>query len=166
MIRHISAVALTALSVGLVPFASAQAASAQAAAPPAVKPLPNPCLTFTARSADALLQVSSRTHLPEMLGSSKNPAARTCTIRHGKTRLIVSVSRQEGGTGSEENCYPYPKLGRDSLLCVSNAQSPPFSFALFRKDGLWVADGINVRVPDKGQRLYEFALPQYESFKA
>jgi hypothetical protein len=166
MIRHISAVGITALAVGLVPLAAAQAASAQGASAPAAKPLPNPCHTFTARSADALLQVSSRTHLSEKLGSNKNPAGLTCTIQHGKTRLFVEVSRQEGGTGSEENCYPSPKLGRDSLLCVSNAKSPAFSFALFHKDGLWVSDSINVRVPDKGQRLYEFALPQYKSFKA
>jgi hypothetical protein len=160
MIRHISAVAVTALAIGLAPLASAQAATA-----PAAKPLPNPCQTFTARSADALLQLSSRTHLSEKLGSSNNPSARTCTIRHGKTTLVVEVSRQEGGTGSEETCYRNPKLGRDSLLCVANAQSPPFSTVLFRKDGLWIGDGINVRVPDKGKRLYEFALAQYKSFK-
>jgi hypothetical protein len=161
MIKHVSTLALAALAIGLAPLASAQAA-----ATPAAKPLPNPCHTFTARSADALLQVGSRTHLSEKLGSSTSPAARTCTIRHGKTKLAVEVSRQEGGTGSEETCYPYPKLGRDSLLCVSNAQSPPFSFVVFHKDGLWVGDGINVRVPHKGKRLYEFALAQYKSFKA
>jgi hypothetical protein len=161
MIKHKSAVALAALAIGLAPLASVHAAATTAA-----KPLPNPCDTFTANSADALLQVSRRTHLSEKLGSSTNPAARTCTIRHGKTRLVVEDSRQEGGTGSEENCYPYPKLGRDSLLCVSNAQSPPFSFVMFRKEGLWIGDGINVRVPHKGKRLYEFALAQYKSFKS
>jgi hypothetical protein len=160
MIKHISAVALAALAIGLAPFTLAQAA-----ATPAAKPLPNPCQTFTAKSAQALLQVSRRTHLPEKLGSSKDPTARTCTIRHGKKRLIVEVSRQEGGTGSEENCYQYPKLGRDSLLCVSNAESPAFSFVVFRKHRLWIGDGINVRFPHKGKRLYEFALAQYNSFK-
>jgi hypothetical protein len=160
MIGHVSAVAVTALAIGLAPLASAHEATT-----PAAKPLPDPCHTFTASSAAALLQVSRRTHLPEKLGSSKNPAGRTCTIRHGKTTLVVEVSRQEGGTGSEENCYQYPKLGRDSLLCVSNAQSPPFSFVLFRKHGLWIGNGINVRVPDKGKRLYEFALVQSKGFK-
>jgi hypothetical protein len=161
MIKHVSAVAIAALGIGLAPLASAQAAAA-----PAAKPLPNPCHTFTARSADALLQVSSRTQLSEKLGRSTSPAARTCTIRHGKTRLVVAVSRREGGTGMDETCYPYPKLGRDNLLCVSNAQSPsPFSFVVFRKDHLWLGEGINVRVPHKGKRLYEFALAQYKSFK-
>jgi hypothetical protein len=155
VIRNVSAVALAVLAIGLGPVTLAQAA-----ATPAAKPLPNPCQTFTAKSAEALLQVSRRTHLSETLGSSKDPAARTCTIRHGKTRLVVAVSRREGGTGSEENCYRYPKLGRGSLLCVSNAQSSPFSFAVFRKHHLWIGDGINVRVPHKGRRLYKFALAQ------
>ena len=160
MLKHVSAVALAVSAIGLAPLASAQAASM-----PAAKALPNPCRTFTVKSARALLAVSSRTRLTEKLGSSKNPAARTCTIRHRKTTLVVGVSRQKGGTGSDEKCYSYPKLGRGSLLCVSNAGSPPFSFALFHKHRLWVVDGINVRIPHKGKRLYQFALPQYRNFK-
>jgi hypothetical protein len=160
MLKRVSAVAVVVFAIGLAPLASAQAAST-----PAAKALPNPCHTFTVKSARALLGVSSRTRLTEKLGSSKNPAGRTCTIQHRKTRLVVEVSRQKGGTGSEENCYSYPKLGRGSLLCVSNAKSPPFSFALFHKHRLWVADGINVRIPHKGKRLYQFALAQYMSFK-
>ena len=160
MLKHVSVAAIAAFAIGLVPLASAQAAAV-----PAANPLPNPCHTFTVKSARALLAVSSRTHLPEKLSSSTNPRARTCTIQHGKARLFVEVSRQKGGTGSEENCYSYPKLGPNSLLCVSNAQSPPFSFALFHKHHLWLADGINRRLPRKGKRLYEFALAQYMSFK-
>jgi hypothetical protein len=160
MLKHLPAVALAAIAIGLTPLASAQAAAA-----PAAKPLPNACHTFTVKSARALLVVSSSTHLTEKAGSSKNPAARTCTIRHRKTKLVVEVSRQKGGTGSEEKCYSYPRLGRGSLLCVSNTGSPPFSFALFHKDRLWVADGINVRIPNKGKRLFQFALLQYKSFK-
>jgi hypothetical protein len=161
MLKRASAAALAVFAIGLAPLASAQATSI-----PAAKALPNPCHTFTVKSARALLGVSSRTRLTEKLGSSKNPAARTCTIQHRKTRLVVSISRQKGGTGSGEKCYSYPKLGRGSLLCVSNAGSPPaFSFALFHKHRLWVADGINVREPHKGKRLYQFALAQYMSFK-
>lgn len=160
MLKHVSAVALTVFAVGLAPLASAQAASI-----PAAKALPNPCHTFTVKAARALLGVSSGTRLTEKLGSTKNPAARTCTIKHRKTTLVVEISRQKGGTGSDEKCYSYPKLGRGSLLCVSNAGSPPFSFALFHKHRLWVADGINVRIPHKGKRLYQFALPQYLNFK-
>jgi len=160
VIKNISAGALAVLAIGLAPVTLAQAA-----ATPAAKPLPNPCQTFTAKSADALLQVTRRTHLSERLGTSKDPVGRTCTIRRGKTRLVVEVSRQEGGTGSEENCYRYPKLGRGSLLCVSNARSSPFSFVVFRKHRLWIGDGINVRVPHNGKRLYEFALAQYQGFK-
>jgi hypothetical protein len=159
MIKHISAVVLAALAIGLAPLVSAQAA-----ATPAARPLPNPCHTFTAKSARALLQVSRRTHLSRKLGKSKDPAGRTCTIRHGTTKLVVEVSRQEGGIGSEETCYLRPKLGRHSLLCVSNAQAPPFSFVMFRKHRVWISDGINVRVPHKGKRLYEFALAQYKAF--
>jgi hypothetical protein len=160
MIKHVSAMAFAALAIGLAPLASAQAAGV-----PAAKPLPNPCSTFTVKSARALLVVGSRTHLPEKLGSTKNPRARTCTIRHRKTKLVVEVSRQEGGTGSEEKCYMHPKLGHEGLLCVSNAKSSPFSFVVFRKHRLWVSDGINLRIPHKGRRLYEFALLQYQSFK-
>jgi hypothetical protein len=159
VIKNISAVSFAVLAIGLAPVTLAQAA-----ATPAAKPLPNPCQTFTAKSAEALLQVTRRTHLSETLGRTKDPAARTCTIRHGKTRFVVQVSRQKGGTGSEEKCYGYPKLGRGSLLCVSNAQSSPFSFVVFRKHHLWIGDGINVRVPHKGKRLYQFALAQYKGF--
>jgi hypothetical protein len=159
MLKRVSAVAVVVSAIGLAPMASAQAASL-----PAAKALPNPCHTFTVKSARVLLGVSSRTRLTEKLGSSKNPAARTCTIQHRKTRLVVSVSRQKGGTGSDEKCYSYPRLGRGSLLCVSNTTSPSFSFALFHKHRLWVADGINVRLPHKGKRLYQFALAQYQGF--
>ncbi len=48
---------------------------------------------------------------------------------------------------------------------MSVPKSPPFSFAQFRKDGIWVTDGINVMAPDKGKRIYNFALAQHRTFK-
>jgi hypothetical protein len=160
MIKHLSAAAVAVLAAGLVPLASAQAAVA-----PAGKSLPNPCKTFTVKSARTLLQVGSHTHLTEKLTSGRNPASRTCTIKHGKKRLEITVQSQAGGTGSEENCYSRPRLGSDGQVCVSVPHSPAFSLATFHKHGLWVADGLNAALPQKGKRIYEFALPQYRHFK-
>jgi hypothetical protein len=161
MIKQLSAVAVAALALTMAPVAAAQAAT-----PAASKPLHNPCRTFTVSSARTLLGVGSHVHLTEKLSSARQPIpSRTCTITHGRTRLSVELQRQEGGTGSEERCYKAPKLGSAAMLCVSNPGGPAFSFVLFHKDGVWVADGVNVRVPNKGKKLYQFALPQYKGFK-
>jgi hypothetical protein len=161
MIRLLTAAALSAAVIGLAPLAAAQAA-----APAAARPLPNPCKTFTRSSAAALLHVGRHTRLTEKLTGTRHPfATRTCTIRHAGKRLEVVVARQQGGTGSEENCYTHRTLGPQGIVCVSVPKSPPFSFAQFRKDGIWVTDGINVMLPDKGQRAYRFALAQHRAFK-
>jgi hypothetical protein len=160
MIKQLSVVALASAAIGLAPLASAQAAAHHAP-----KPLPNPCKTFTVKSARTLLGVGKHTPLTEKLGRTSHPTARTCTIHHKKTTLTVAISRQRGGTGSNENCFARPKLGSDGEVCVSIPMTPPFSFALFKKHSLWVADGINLMLPHKGDRIYQFALPQYKNFK-
>jgi hypothetical protein len=165
MIKQVPAVALTALALGLAPLAAPLTGAQAATAPATSKTLPNPCKTFTDKSADAVFKISSHARLPEKLGSSHNPYARLCTVRHGSTKLTVSASRREGGTGSEENCYARPKLGPDGMVCVSNTHTTAFSFALYRKDGVWVGDGVNLRLHFKGKRIYEFALAQYKTFK-
>lgn len=164
MIRLLPAAVLSAAVIGLAPLASAQAAT-----PAAARPLPNPCKTFTRSSAAALLRVGRHTRLTEKLTGARHPfPTRTCTIRHAGKRLEVVVARQQGGTGSEENCYTphHRNLGPEGIVCVSVPKSPPFSFAQFRKDGIWVTDGINVMLPEKGQRIYRFALAQHRTFKA
>lgn len=171
MIRRIPAIALTALALAVAPVAGAAAApsvhpgTAPGTAPGTSKPLPNPCKTFTSRSAHTLLRVSAHTRLAEKLTSSAHPVrSRTCTIRHHGTRLEVVVQRQAGGTGSGERCYARHHLGPDGMICVSAEPSVHFTVLTFRKHGIWVADGLNVTLPDKGKRLYEFALPQYRHF--
>lgn len=159
MIKQVAAAVLASLAVGLAPLASAQAATA------APKPLPNPCKTFTVKSARTLLRVGPHVGLTEKLGRGKHPPSRSCTIKHGKTRLFVGVQRQKGGTGSGETCYKRPKLGSDGMVCVSNKNSPPFSFVVFHKHGIWVSDSLNLRLANKGARLVTFALPQYKNFK-
>jgi hypothetical protein len=161
MIKLLSAAALAAAVIGLVPPAAAQAAASAPA-----RPLPNPCKTFKLSAAATLLGAGRHTRLTEKLTSARHPfPIRTCTIRHAGKQLEIVVARQQGGTGSEESCFTRRKLGRQGIVCVSIPKSPPFSFAQFRKDGIWVTDGINVMLRDKGQRIYDFALPQYKAFK-
>ncbi len=165
MIRQVSAVALTALALAVAPLAAATAAPGTARTPGASKPLPNPCRTFTSRSAHTLLRVAAHTHLTEKLTRSSSPVpSRTCTIRHHGARLLVQVQRQAGGTGSGERCYTRHRLGSDGSICVSTIRSVPFTIVTFRKHGVWVADGLNKILPDRGKRLYDFALPQYRHF--
>jgi hypothetical protein len=160
MIKQLSVAALAVVALGAAPLASAQAATHHAP-----KPLPNPCKTFTVKSARTLLRVGKHTGLTEKLSRTSHPATRSCTIHHKKTTLTVTISRSRGGTGSNENCFARPRLGSQGEVCVSIPMTPPFSFAQFKKHGLWITDGINLMLPNKGNRIYQFALPQYKNFK-
>jgi hypothetical protein len=160
MIKQLSVAVLATVALGMAPLASAQAATHQAP-----KPLPNPCKTFTIKSARTLLGVGKHTRLTEKLSRTSHPVTRNCTIHHGKTTLTVTVSRQSGGGGMNQNCFARPRLGSQGQVCVSIPHTPPFSFAQFKKHGLWITDGINLRLPNKGNRIYQFALPQHKNFK-
>jgi hypothetical protein len=163
MLKQVSAVALASiasLALGLAPLAAAQAAPARAQA------LPNPCKTFTVKSARTALAVGPSVRLTEKLtGATKPLRYRACTIKHGKVSLSVTVSWQEGGQGMDQKCYQRPKLGHGGLVCVSLPHTPPFSYAEFRKDSVWVFDGITAMLPHQGRRIYDFALTQSKSFK-
>jgi hypothetical protein len=161
MIKQVSAAALAALAISLAPLASAQAA-----APAASRPLPNPCRTFTAKSADALFGLGRHARLSEKLTRTRTPAARTCTVRHARQKLVVVTQRQAGGFGMGFNCYKRPKLGSYGQICVSAVKKVHFSFVVFRKHGGYGSDGINATLPNKGRRLYRFALAQYRTFRA
>src|SRR5690349_22361485 len=75
MIKQLSVVAIATVALGMAPLASAQAATHHAP-----KPLPNPCKTFTIKSARTLLRVGKHTTLTEKLSRTKHPATRSCTI--------------------------------------------------------------------------------------
>jgi hypothetical protein len=163
MLKQVSAVALASLAslaLGLAPLAAAQAAPARA------KALPNPCKTFTLKSAHAALAVSPGVRLTEKLTGASHPVRfRACTIKHGKVSLSVTVAWREGGQGMDEKCYQRPKLGHAGAVCVSLPRTPAFSFAEFRKDNVWVFDGITAMLPHQGRRIFDFALAQSKSFK-
>jgi len=158
-----AAVSSTALLVlGLGPLSAAQAAPSAAA----VK-VPNPCKTFTPKSADALFGVSSKTHLPakETKSGSGKFESLECTVTHGTVKLNVTVVAFPSGFGGPEVCYSRPKLGASGKVCVSDMKRFHFTFATFRKHGITFYDDYNVTLPKKGARLYTFALAQYKAYK-
>jgi hypothetical protein len=166
MIKRVSAVTIAALALGLAPLAAAQAATAPATAPAASKALPNPCKTFTAKSADALFGVKHGTHLPESLSSYKTPyPSRVCSVSHGATRAAVVTRRHTVAISGPFKCYKRPRLGAHGRVCVSTNKALKFTYALFRKDGVWLSDAITRTLPRQGSKLYQFALPQYKHFK-
>jgi hypothetical protein len=160
MIRKALAITAAAIAVGLVP-AAAQSASAATAVP---RPLPNPCKTFSAHAADSVLGLSRRVHPREHLTSATG--VKFCIARHGGRQLGVQVTRDNPGSpGRGFRCHRAPRLGPAGRVCVSTTRTH-FSGLEFRKHGLYVIDGINITLGDRGQRLVRFALPQYKAFRA
>ena len=155
-------VALAALLlIGLTSLSAAQAV------PSTSKPPPNPCKSFTAKSLDALFAIPHGSHVSTKLtkfGTGKNEAL-ICTVRHHKLKLIVTTERTSGGFGGPFKCYKRPRLGKDGIVCVSDIKSFPASFARFLRHGVYFNDDYNVTLPDKGARLYAFALAQYKAYK-
>src|SRR5580693_10285691 len=81
--RWAPAVVIAALAIGLAPAAAAQGTPA----PQAVKAgLPNPCKTFTARSADALFRASRRARPSETPQTIKG--GRDCLVLHDGRKLV------------------------------------------------------------------------------
>ncbi len=160
MIKSVFVTLTALLALVAAPLATASAA-------PAVKAPPNPCKSFTTNSADALFGLKKGTAVRRELsstGSGKNET-RICTVRQGGNKLTINVSYAEGGFGGPLKCYKRPKLGKHGLVCVSTERSFKISFARYEKHKVWFADVYNKIVPDKGAKLYAFALAQSRAFK-
>jgi hypothetical protein len=143
------------LAIGIASATSAQAA------PAAVK-LPNPCKTFTAKSADALFAVKHGTHLS--VKSAKVDGENECVVTHGKVKLTIGVSSGAGGFGGPLKCYKHKNLG-NGVICVSTVKSFPLTLAIFHRYKIYFGDDYNRTLPKEGARLYAFALGQYKSVK-
>jgi hypothetical protein len=160
MIKHIFAISATALAIGLVPVAAAQAASAGSTP----RPLPSPCRTFSARSADRVLGLSRRVHPRERQSTTSN--SRACVATHGSRKLAVLVSwHSPGSLGSGWRCYRESRLGPVGRACVSTTRSHG-SVLVFRKHGLYVIDAVNITLGHRARRLVQFGLPQYKALRA
>jgi len=146
---------------GLLALGVASAATAQAA-PAAVK-LPNPCKTFTAKSADALFAVKHGTHLSAT--EKTEEGAKVCVVTDHSVKVTITVSSVPGGFGGPLKCYSRPKLGKDAVICVSTVKSFPVTLAVFHRYGVYFSDDFNQILPKKGARLYAFALVQYKGVK-
>jgi hypothetical protein len=149
------------LALGVASAATAQAAPAAPTAPAAVK-LPNPCKTFTAKSADALFAVKRGTHLG--VKSTTLEGTKECIVSHGSVKLTIGVATGAGGFGGPLKCYKHKNLGNGSV-CVSTVKSFPITLAIFHRYGVFFADDYNRTLPKEGARLYTFALGQYKSVK-
>jgi hypothetical protein len=164
MIRHISAIAIAALAVGLAPVATAQAASAATVAPAAKAALPNPCKTFTIRSADVLFGLSSHAHLSEVLRVGKS--SKTCLTSHVSKVLATAVTRANpGNPPSQFKCHSRPALGPSGKLCLGKVKKLHEVLLQFRKHGVYLLDATGFSAGAKGVRLYKFGLAQYRHFK-
>lgn len=151
--------------VAVAALAAAPLATASAA--PAVKPPPNPCKSFTTKSADTLFGLKKGTAVSRKLsdsGSGKNES-RTCTVKHGHNNLTILTSYLSGGFGGPLKCYKRPKLGKDGEVCVSTVSSFKVSLARYEKHKVWFGDTYHKIVPHKGAKLYAFALAQSRAFK-
>jgi hypothetical protein len=160
MLKYLSAAAVAMLALGLAP-AAAQAA----AAPPPVKPLPNPCTSFTLNSADVIFGQRAGTHLTMKLTSAKgaNPY-RTCTVTHPPRqlrRLTVTIHQHPVALPKGLQCFSRPKLGAHGEVCVSTVKKVNLSIAAFRNRGHgYVTDRVNETLPRQGAALYTFTLAQ------
>jgi len=154
--------ALVALLAGGV-LAVAPATSGMAAV--AAKSPPNPCKTFTARSADRLFGLSTSTHLVGVLRVFKRPyVVKFCTVRHGRKKLTVETVLRRQAFGNVV-CYRRPALGSFGRVCISRQRGVKLTYAVFHKDGVYVASGINENLPHHGAAIYRFALVQYRHFR-
>jgi hypothetical protein len=161
MIKSASIAAVALLVLGLAPVSSAQAAGS------ASKPPPNPCRTFTDKSADKLFGVHSSTHLPEKLTTfgTGEFEYRLCTVRHRHRQLLVTTERVSGGSGGPFKCYKRPKLGSHGKVCVTDKKGFSDTSVSFKKHGIFFSDNYNLKLRRKGAKLYSFALAQYKAYK-
>jgi len=154
--------ALVALLAGGA-LALAPATSGMAAV--AAKRPPDPCKTFTPQAADRLFGISTRTHLVGLLTVIKKPVViKVCTVKHGQKRLVVETVLRAQAFGNV-TCYRRPALGSYGRVCISAQRHVKLTYAVFRKDGVYVASGINEDLPNHGAAIYKFALVQYRHFK-
>jgi hypothetical protein len=160
MIKSVLVASVAALALTAAPLSVAYAA-------PAAKVPPNPCRTFTTKSADKLFGLKRGTAVSRKLshdGTGKNET-RICTVKHGTRRLTIDTSFFAGGFGGPLKCYKRPKLGSHGLLCVSDNKKFAFTFARFERHSVWFSDDYNKTLAHKGALMYTFALAQYKAYK-
>jgi hypothetical protein len=160
MIKSILLSLAAALVLAVAPLSAAYAA-------PAVKVPPNPCASFTTKSADKLFGLKSGTSVSRKLthqGKGKQEI-RVCTVRHGHLRLSIDTTFLAGGFGGPLKCYKRPKLGAHGIVCVSDNSKFAVSFARYERHKVWFSDDLNKTLPSKGARMYAFALAQSRAYK-
>lgn len=160
MIKSVIVTLVAVAALAAAPLATASAA-------PAVKPPPNPCKTFTTKSADALFGLKKGTAVSRKLShtGSGHSELRTCTVKHGGNKLTVNTSYVAGGFGGPLKCYNRPKLGKHGEVCVSTETNFKVSLSRYEKHKVWFGDLDNKILKDKGAKLYAFSLAQSRAFK-
>ena len=53
---------------------------------------------------------------------------------------------------------PSPALGPKGEVCVSRVRSFPFTFSVFRRNGVCFSAGINEELPNQGAKISRFSL--------
>lgn len=138
--------------------------TAPLAAAPAGSAPPNACKTFTTKSLDKLLGISTSRHPKRHLYTNDDESS--CSVTYKGIDFGVGVSDEAPPQGSAvpTKYYSRPKLGHGGQIEVSKKGAPPRTGAHYRKHGWWIVENVGITLPHKGKRMYTFALKQSKAF--
>lgn len=158
------------LVFGGLAFSGLDASPVAQASPRAATSLPNPCKSFTTKSADKLLGVKTsaqpKRHLTKM-GAGTQYRTNECRVTYKSKSIVIDLSNYASGSGggSDVKSYPRPKLGKNGHVEVSQ---PPeaFTAAGYERRHVYASDDYPGKaLPHKGNAMYKFALAQSKWLK-